>query len=133
MHSIDGHFYYITYIDELSRKMWIYYLKLKDESFEMFKEFKGLVEKKTRNKIKIFKYKNGGEYISKEIIDFCKKEGIKKETIVSYTPKQNGMEKRKNKSIIEFARAMLHDQKFRKLLWGEANDSVYVQNRVPHQ
>ena len=100
----------------------------------MFKEFKALVENQTRKKIKIFRSDNGGEYISKEFIDFCKKESIKKETIVPYTLEQNGVVERKNRSTVEVARAMLHDQKLSKFLWGEAtNDIVYVQNNVPHQ
>jgi len=43
---------------------------------------KTLVENKIGNKIKVFRFENGGEYISNELIEFCKKEGIKKETIV---------------------------------------------------
>lgn len=59
---------------------------------------------------------------------------IKKETIVPYNPKHNGVAERKNRSIMEIARAMLHDQKFPKFLWGEAtNTMVYVQNKTPHQ
>lgn len=51
-----------------------------------------------------------------------------------YTPEQNGVVERKNRSIIEVACAKLHDQKLLKFLWGEAtNVVVYVQNRVPHQ
>jgi len=109
-------------------------LKHKDEAFEMFKEFKALIENQSANKIKIFMSTNGGEYTSNEFFDFCKKEGIKKKTIVPYCPEQNGVAKRKNKPIVEVAHAMLHDQKFPKFLWGEAtNVVVYVQNRVPHQ
>eukprot|EP00253_Pinus_taeda_P014813 PITA_14813 len=75
MHSIDGHLYYITFIDDFSRKTWIYYLKHKDEAFKMFKDFKALVENQTRKKIKIFRSNNGREYISNEFIDYFKKEG----------------------------------------------------------
>lgn len=54
--------------------------------------------------------------------------------IVSYTSEQNGVAKRKNKSEVEAAHAILHDQKLPKFLWGEStNVVVYVQNRVPHQ
>lgn len=49
--------------------------------------------------------------MSKEFIEFCKKDGTKKETIVPSTPKHNGLFKRKNMSILEVAHAMLHDQK----------------------
>lgn len=72
--------------------------------------------------------------MSNEFIAFCKKEGIKKETIVPYTPEQNGLAERKKRSILEVARAMLHDQKVPKFLWVEVTHVVvYVQNRLPHQ
>ena len=72
VHYIGGHIHYITLIDDFSRKTWIYYLKHKNEAFEMFKEFKALVENQTGKKINIFKSDNGGEYISNEFIEFCK-------------------------------------------------------------
>jgi len=68
-----------------------------DSFIKMFKDFKALVKNQTRNKIKIFRSDNGGKYILNEFFNFCNKEGIMKETIVPYTPKQNGVPKRKNK------------------------------------
>ena len=50
-----------------------------------------------------------------------------------YTPEQNGVAERKNRTIVEAARAMLCDQGLPKFLWGEAvNTAVYIQNRCPH-
>ena len=60
-------------------------MKHKDEAFEIFEEFKALVENHTGKKINIFRSHNGGEYISNEFIDFCKKVGIKNGNIVPYT------------------------------------------------
>jgi len=60
VHSIGGYLYYTTFINEFSRKTWIYYLNHKDEAFETFKEFKALVENQTGKKIKIFRSDNGG-------------------------------------------------------------------------
>ena len=55
-------------------------------------------------------------------------------TTVPYTPKQNGVAERKNRTIIEATRALLHDQGLPKFLWGEAaNTAIYVQNRSLHQ
>eukprot|EP00253_Pinus_taeda_P002451 PITA_02451 len=133
-HSIGGHLYYITFIDDFSRKTWIYYLKHKDEAFEIFIKFKALIGNQIGKRIKVFRSDNGGEYMSNEFIAFCKKEGIKKETIVPYTPEQNGLVERKNKSILEVACTMLYDQKLPKFLWGEATHVVVcVQTKVPHQ
>lgn len=117
VHSIGGDLYY-TFIDNFSRKTWI----------------STRIENQSGKRIKVFKSDNGGEYMSNKFIAFCKKEGIKKETIVPYTPKHNGLAERKNKSIVEAARAMLHDQNVPKFLGAEATfAAVYVQNRVPHQ
>jgi transposase InsO family protein len=53
---------------------------------------------------------NGDEYTSKEFMDFCAGEGIRRELIVPYNPQQNGVFERKNMAIVGVARAMLHDQ-----------------------
>ena len=93
-----------------------------------------LIENQTEKKIKILRTHNGTEYESNEFHDFCKEAGIKRETTTPYTPKQNGVAERKNRTIMEAIRAMLHDQSLPKFLWAEAaNTAVYVQNRCPHQ
>jgi predicted esterase YcpF (UPF0227 family) len=63
--SLSKYVYYATFIYDYSRKTWVYFLKLKDEMFEKFKEFKALVEKLSKKKIKILGSDNGGEYTSK--------------------------------------------------------------------
>lgn len=60
MHYIGALLYYISFIDEFSRKTSIYDLKHNDEAFEMLKEFKALIENQTWKKIKLFKSDNGG-------------------------------------------------------------------------
>jgi transposase InsO family protein len=76
---------------------------------------------------------NGGEYISNEFKDFFKDERINRELIVSYNPQQNGVVKRKNQSIINSARDMIHDQEFLMIIWEEiCNMELYVYNRSPH-
>ena len=64
----------------------IYYLMKKYESLKMFKEFISLVENQTWNKIKIFMFNNGWEYIFNDFINFRKKEVIKKDIILPYIP-----------------------------------------------
>ena len=58
--SLNDFMYYVIFIDDLSRKCWIYFLKLKGESFSKFKEFKALVENQTRKHIQIQRSDNGG-------------------------------------------------------------------------
>jgi transposase InsO family protein len=102
--------YYVSFIDDYSRRTWIYFMKTKDEVFSRFQEFKTLVENQTGKKIKVLRSDNGGEYTSNDFKDFCKEAGIKRELTVSYNPQQNGVAERKNRSIIGAAKAMIHDQ-----------------------
>ena len=60
--SLSGYVYYVSFIDEFSRKTWIYFMKNKDEFFSKFKEFKALIENHTEKKIKTIRSDNGGEF-----------------------------------------------------------------------
>jgi len=67
------------------------------------------VENLSERKIKTLRSDNGGEFTSKEFNNFCREAGIKRELTTSYNPQQNGVAERKNRSIMEAVRAMLHD------------------------
>jgi hypothetical protein len=62
--SLTGCEYYLTFIDDHSRKSWIYFLKAKREVFKRFQEFKALVENQTGKRIKVLRSDNGGEHAS---------------------------------------------------------------------
>jgi hypothetical protein len=132
--SLGGSLYYVTFIDDFSRKTWMYLLKTKDEVFSKFQEFKAEVENLTHKKIKTLRSNNGGEYTSKELVAFCKADGIRRELIVQHNPQQNGVAERKNRSIEESVKAMMNDQNLYMFLWGEAAlTTEYFQNRSPHR
>ena len=78
--------HYAIFIDDLSRKTWIYFLKAKSETFSKFQEFKALVEKQTGKRIRILRTDNGGKFESHSFDDFCKEEGIKRQLSVPYNP-----------------------------------------------
>ena len=59
--SLGGFRYYVSFIDELSRMTWIYFLKNKSEVFKTFLEFKDLVENQTNGKTKVLRTGNEGE------------------------------------------------------------------------
>lgn len=69
--SLNGYDYYVTFIDDFSKKTWIYFLKNKDELFSRFKVFKALMENQTGRKIKILRFDNGGEYTLNSFKVFC--------------------------------------------------------------
>lgn len=132
--SLGGYLYYAIFVDELSHKTWIYFLKKKDEVFTLFCSFKALVENQIGKKIKILRTNNGAKYESNEFNYYCRELSIKRETTTTYTPEKNGVAERKNHSIIEAIHVMLHDRSLLKFLWEEAaKTAVYVENRCPHQ
>jgi hypothetical protein len=132
--SLGGSLYYIIFIDNYSRKTWLYLLKTKDEVFSKFQEFKAEIENLTNKKIKTLRTDNGGEYTSKEFVAFYKSTGIRRELTVPHNPQQNGVAERKNRSIEETVKALLNDQGLSMFLWGEAAmTAIYVQNRSPHR
>jgi hypothetical protein len=98
-----------------------------------FKEFKALIENLSERKIKILRSDNGGEYTSKEFVNFFKYVGIKRELTTPYNPQQNGVAERKNITIMEAMKTMIHDQDLPICLWAEvARTTIYVQNRLSH-
>ena len=101
-------------IYDFSRKTWIYFLKGKNEVFNNFKEFKALIENHTERKVKTMRLYNGGEFTSEELKELCRESGIKRELSTPYNPQWNGIAERKNKTIMEVAKAMLHDQDISK-------------------
>jgi transposase InsO family protein len=113
--------YYLTFIDDHSRKTWIYFLKAKSEVFKRFQEFKALVENKTGKKIKVLRSDNGGEYASTKFVDFCTQAGIRRQMTVPYKPQQNEVAKRKNMAITGAPRSMLHDHALNLYLLDEAS------------
>ncbi|KAL6340019.1 hypothetical protein AAG906_038854 [Vitis piasezkii] len=72
----------------------------KSEAFSAFKSFKARVEKETGRSIKILRTDRGGEYCSNEFEHFCDDQGIRRELTAAYTPQQNGVSERKNRTIL---------------------------------
>ena len=108
-------------------------MKNKSEVFNKFKEFKDLIEKLSKKRIKTLRSDNGGEYTSKEFEAFCKEAGIKRELTTPYNPQQNGVVERNNRVFMEKVKTMIHYQELPMHLWDEAaRTTVYVQNRLSH-
>jgi transposase InsO family protein len=93
----------------------------KDEVFNKFQEFKAEIENLTNKKIKTLRTDNGGEYISKEFVAFCKSTWIRRELTVPHNSQQNGVAERKNRSIEETVKSLLNDQGLSMFLWGDSN------------
>ena len=108
--SLSGYVSYVTLIDDYSHNTWVYFLKSKDEVFRKFKEFKALVENLSERKINTLWSDNGGEYSLYEFGKFCKDVGIKRELTTPYNPQHNGVVERKNRTIMESIKTLIHDR-----------------------
>ncbi|MCO5608403.1 hypothetical protein L7F22_062613 [Adiantum nelumboides] len=95
-------------------------------------EWKAMVEKEKDLKVKSIRSDRGGEFLSENFARWCKSEDIRRQLTTPYTPSQNGVVERKNRTIIEMARAMLAHASLPRSYWAEAcNTTVYIQNRSP--
>lgn len=110
----------------------MYFRRKKSEAFNVFKSFKANVENETGKTIKSFRTERGGEYCSKGFEEFCGTHGIRKELTTAYTPQQNGVSERKNRTILNMVRSLLARGKVPKTFWPEAvNWSIHILNRSP--
>jgi len=130
--SVGGNKYFLTFIDDFSRKTWIFVLKSKDEVFHCFKIFKAFVERQNDRQIKMVRSDGGGEYKSNEFKRHCEELGLQHNIICPYTPQHNGVVERKNKTIMDMARSMLKAKGMPNYFWTEAvTCAVYLINRSP--
>ncbi|KAE8681124.1 hypothetical protein F3Y22_tig00111342pilonHSYRG00188 [Hibiscus syriacus] len=130
--SLGNNNYFLLFIDDFSRKTWVYFLKQKSEVFEVFKKFKAAVERESGRKIKAMRSDRGGEFTSREFQEFCEANGIRRPMTVPRSPQQNGVAERKNRTILDMARSMLKSKKLPKEFWVEAvSCAVYLSNRSP--
>ena len=124
--------YLITFIDDFSRKTWVYFLVEKSEAYATFKTYKAKVEKETGAFIRSLRTDRGGEFTSNEFTSFCNENGILRQLTAAYTPQQNGVAERKNRTIMNMVRSMLSEKQIPKTFWPEAvNWTVHVLNRSP--
>ncbi|CAA7028218.1 unnamed protein product [Microthlaspi erraticum] len=130
--SLGNSQYFISFIDDWSRKVWIYFLKSKDEAFDKFSEWKRMVELQSERKVKKLRTDNGLEFCNNRFDGLCKQAGIVRHKTCAYTPQQNGAAERLNRSIVNKVRSMLSESGLEQRFWAEAaSTAVYLINRSP--
>ena len=139
--SIGGSRYMVTFIDDATRYCMVYFLKKKSEVIDKFKKYVDFVENhigckikriNLRNRVKTIRTDNGREFLSKEFVSFCDVKGILHQLTNPYTPEQNGVAERCNRTIMESVRSMIFHAKVPLCFWAEAaSTAVYVHNRSP--
>lgn len=130
--SIDGAKYYMLLTDQATLRTWCYTYKHKDDTFQIFKDWKIMVENESGCKVKLVRLDNGTEFINLQFKELFKATGIILEPTVAYTPEQNGLSEVQNRIVMNGVRAMLYDSKLSRYLWSELlHTEVYQKNRSP--
>lgn len=130
--SVSGKRYVMNIIDDYTRFTKIYLLQNKSEAAKMIESYVREVETKYDKKPQVIRSDNGGEYTGHALMEFYRKEGITAQFTVPYSPPQNGVAERKNRSLTEMVRCLLDDAQLPRELWGEAIHAAnFLQNRMP--
>ncbi|CAL2230354.1 unnamed protein product [Prunus armeniaca] len=91
---------------------------------------KAMIELQSGFQIKKLRTYRGGEYTSNEFSKFCEDLVLERQLTMAYSPQQNGVPERKNRTIVEMARTMIYEKRMPIKFWGEAvNTAVYILNK----
>ncbi|KAE8663053.1 hypothetical protein F3Y22_tig00113123pilonHSYRG00166 [Hibiscus syriacus] len=130
--SISGMRYMVTFIDDFSRYVWVFFMKEKSDTFSKFKEFRDSAEGEVGKKICCLRTDNGGEYRSNEFSQYLRECRIRHQYTCANTPQQNGVVERKNRHLAEICRSMLHAKNVSGRFSAEAmRTAAFVINRLP--
>ncbi|CAB0004008.1 unnamed protein product, partial [Nesidiocoris tenuis] len=132
VNSWSGARYMLVFLDDHTRKLWVYFLASKDETALTLMDFVEQVETQSGNRVKIIRSDNGGEFVNRTLANYFKKKGMIHQTTCVESPQSNGVAERYMRSIVEKCRSMLITSNSSKRMWAEAaNTAAYVINRCP--
>ncbi|GJV25107.1 retrovirus-related pol polyprotein from transposon TNT 1-94 [Tanacetum coccineum] len=109
--SINRKKYILVIIDDYSRYTWTLFLRSKDETPEVLKEFLTMIQRNLQAPVISVRTDRGTEFLNKTLHAFFKEEGIEHQTSTPQTPEQNGVVERRNRTLVEAARTMLSTSK----------------------
>ncbi|KAI5344347.1 hypothetical protein L3X38_012224 [Prunus dulcis] len=124
--SISGNRYCLLFTDDCTRMSWVYFIRNKSSALECFKKFKAMTELQSGYKIKGLRSDRGGEFLSSEFNKFCDEFGIQRQLTIAYSPQQNGVVERKNRTVVEMAKSMLHEKALRHKLEENSHKCIFV-------
>ncbi|KAK4254159.1 hypothetical protein QN277_020331 [Acacia crassicarpa] len=124
--------WFITFIDDHTRVSWVYLLKDKTEVYQTFLNFHSMIQTQFQTNIKILHTDNGTEYFNQALSSFLTANGIVHKSTCPNTPQQNGIAERKNRHILETARAIMFSSNVPKYHWDDAVlTATFLINRMP--
>jgi transposase InsO family protein len=129
--SIDRSKYCLVIVDDYSRFTWVFFLQERTQTQETLKKFLRRAQNEFGLRIKKITSVNGTEFKNFQIEGFLEEECIKHEFSSPYTPQQNSVVERKNRTLMDMARTMLEKYKTLDRFWAEAiNTACYSINQL---
>lgn len=131
--SLGGARFFVIFKDDYSKWIRVHFMKNKSEVPIHFECFLALIKNESGNCIKTLRSDNGGEYESGNFSKRFVELGIRHETSAPYSPQQNGVAERENRTLMEMARSKIYSSKSKMSLWiwGEATAyAAYILNRI---
>nr|AAV31277.1 putative polyprotein [Oryza sativa Japonica Group] len=129
--SIGGNSHCLVIVDDYSRYTWVFFLHDKSIVADLFKKFAKRAQNEFSCTLVKIRSNIGSEFKNTNIEDYCDDLGIKHELFATYSPQQNGVVERKNRTLIEMARTMLDEYGVSDSFWAEAiNTACHATNRL---
>ena len=130
--SVDGFSYVLNISENHSRFGGVYCMKSKSETVDNVIHFIEYCEKKTGTLIKEFYSDNGKEFVNDKLMEYLKRRAIIFLTSAPYTPQQNGLIERRNRTILDTVRTLILNSKMPVNFWSYAVETAnYLINRWP--
>jgi transposase InsO family protein len=130
--SIGKWKYYITFIDDATRYNHVLFLASKSDAVSRIKEHARKLKIKYPGTFQYMRFDNAPDLVNAEVRKFAADEGLTIETTAPYSPSQNGVAERFNRTLLELVRAMLIERNLPSFLWDEAvSHATYIRNRSP--
>uniref|UniRef100_A0A2N9FWE2 Integrase catalytic domain-containing protein n=1 Tax=Fagus sylvatica TaxID=28930 RepID=A0A2N9FWE2_FAGSY len=128
----NGFRFYLVFVDEFTKFTWVYLLKHKSDTFQVFTQFRAMIETQFSLPIKILRTDCGGEFLSTPFNQFCSSKGIIHQLSCPHTPQQNGVAERKHRHLVQCALALLSQSKLPLSYWSYAiSTAAHIINKLP--
>nr|GFA15710.1 retrovirus-related Pol polyprotein from transposon TNT 1-94 [Tanacetum cinerariifolium] len=128
--SINGKRYVLVIVDDYSRYTWVHFLRIKDETPEVIKNFLKKIFARLQAPVIIVCTDNRTEFKNYALKEYFDSVGITHETSAAKTPQQNGVVERRHRTLIEAARTMLIFSHAPLFLWAEAIATTVYNRRI---
>jgi transposase InsO family protein len=130
--SVGRKWYVLVVVDDYSRYAWVFFFEEKGETFGFVRDLVlRLRNERHEDVIQAIRSEIGSEFGNSRFEIFCHDLGLEQQFSGLYTPPQNGVVERKNRTLCEMARMMLDEHRTPRRFWVEAvNTACYVSNRI---